>query len=166
MRACAVGVLQVVDQLRQVLDGVDVVVRRRRDQADARRRVAHLGDPRIDLAAGQLAALARLGALGHLDLQFLGVDQVVAGDAEAAGRHLLDGAVLRVAVRLVGDVARRVLAALAGVALAADAVHGDGQRLVRLLADRAVGHRARLEALHDRLDRLDLLERDRRARRA
>ena len=62
-------------------------------------------------------------------------------------------------------VAGRVLAALAGVALAADAVHGDGQRLVRLLADRAVRHRARLEALHDRLDRLDLLDRHRRARR-
>ena len=35
-----VRVLQVVDQLRQVLDRVDVVVRRRRDQPDARRRVA------------------------------------------------------------------------------------------------------------------------------
>ena len=46
-----VGVLQVVDQLRQVLDRVDVVVRRRRDQADAGRRVAGLGDPRIDLGA-------------------------------------------------------------------------------------------------------------------
>ena len=42
MRALRVGVLQVVDQLRQVLDRVDVVVRRRRDQADARRRVADL----------------------------------------------------------------------------------------------------------------------------
>ena len=137
-----VGVLQVVDQLRQILDGINVVVRRRRDQADARRGVADLGDPGIDLVAGQLAALAGLGALGHLDLQFLGVDQVVAGDAEAAGGDLLDGAVLRVAVRL-RRVAGRVLAALAGVALAADAVHGDGQRLVRFLADRAVGHRAR-----------------------
>ncbi len=35
-----VGRLQVVDELRQVLDGVDVVVRRRRDEAHARRRVA------------------------------------------------------------------------------------------------------------------------------
>ena len=35
-----VRVLQVVDELRQVLDRVDVVVRRRRDEADARRRVA------------------------------------------------------------------------------------------------------------------------------
>ena len=66
-----------------------------------------------------------------------GVDQVVAGHAEAAGGHLLDGAVLRVAVRQ-RHVAGRVLAAFAGVALAADAVHGDGQRLVRFLADRAV----------------------------
>ena len=33
----AVGVLQVVDELGQVLDGVDVVVRRRGDEADARR---------------------------------------------------------------------------------------------------------------------------------
>jgi hypothetical protein len=34
-----VDVLQVVDQLRQVLDRVDVVVRRRRDQANAGGRV-------------------------------------------------------------------------------------------------------------------------------
>jgi hypothetical protein len=30
-----------------------------------------LGDPRVHLAAGQLAAFAGLGALGHLDLQIL-----------------------------------------------------------------------------------------------
>ena len=93
-----VGVLQVVDQLGQVLDRVNVVVRRRGDQADARGGMADLGDPGIDLVAGQLAAFAGLGALGHLDLQLLGVDQVVAGDAEAAGGDLLDGAVLGVAV--------------------------------------------------------------------
>ena len=44
----------------------------------------------VDLVAGQLAALAGLGALRHLDLQLVGVDQVVAGDAEAARGHLLD----------------------------------------------------------------------------
>ena len=94
-----IGVLQVEDELREILDRVDVVVRRRRDQADARRRVPHLGDPRIDLVAGQLTALARLGALRHLDLQVVGVDQVLAGDAEAARGHLLDGAAPRIAVR-------------------------------------------------------------------
>src|SRR5262249_42372263 len=77
--------------------------------------------------------------------------------AEATGGDLLDGAVLRVAVGL-GGVAGGVLATLAGVALAADAVHGDGERLVRLLADRAIGHGARLESLHYRFDGLDLLD--------
>ena len=38
--------------------------------------------------------------------------------------------------------------------------------LVRLLADRAVRHRAGGEALDDALDRLDLVERNRRGRRA
>ena len=43
--------------------GIDVVMRRRRDEADARRRMAHLGDDGIDLVAGKLAAFAGLGAL-------------------------------------------------------------------------------------------------------
>src|SRR5262245_6146345 len=124
----------------------------------------YLSDPRIDLVPRQLPALARLGALRHLDLQFPGVDQIQAGDAEAAAGDLFDGAVLRVAVGF-EDVACRVFAALAGVAFAADAIHGDRERLVRFLADRAVGHRARLEALHDDFDRLDFLNRDRLAAR-
>ncbi len=45
-----VGVLEVVDELGEILDRVDVVVRRRRDEPDARRRVPGLGDPRVDLA--------------------------------------------------------------------------------------------------------------------
>ena len=152
-----VGVLEVVDQLLEILDRVDVVVRRRADEADARRAAAGLGDPRVDLVAGQLAALAGLGALGHLDLQVVGVGQVVAGDAEAPAGHLLDRAAPRRVVQPLG-----VLAALAGVALAADRVHRDGQRLVGLHADRAVAHRPGGEALDDLADRLDLVDRHRR----
>src|SRR3546814_6782136 len=58
-----VDVLQVMDELRQILDGIDVVVRRRRDQADARCGMAHLRDRLVDLVAGKLAALAGLGTL-------------------------------------------------------------------------------------------------------
>ena len=71
-----VGVAQVVDQLLEILDGVDVVVRRRRDQPDAGGGVPGGRDPRVDLAAGQLPALAGLGALRHLDLDLRGVHQV------------------------------------------------------------------------------------------
>ena len=89
-----VGVLKVKDQLCQVLDRVDVVVRRRRDQADAGRRLTDLGDPGVDLLAGQVTALAGLGALGHLDLNLEGAAQVATRHAKARACYLLDGGVL------------------------------------------------------------------------
>src|SRR3979490_3184098 len=128
-------------------------MRRRRDQADAGRRVSDLGDPAVHLVPRQLAALAGLGALRHLYLKILGIDEILAGHAEARRRHLLDGAIPRIAVR-VADVPGRIFSTLAGIRLAADPVHRDCERLVRFLADRAVGHRAGREPPDDRFDRL------------
>ena len=112
-----IGALQVVDQLGQVFDGIDVVVRRRRNQRHAGRGVPQPGDLLGHLVGRQLPALARLGPLGHLDLQDLGVGQVLDGHAEPGAGHLLDAAVERVAVgqRLV---AARVFAAFARVRVA------------------------------------------------
>src|SRR6185312_5376359 len=155
-----VDVLEIEDELRQVFDRIDVVMRRRRDQADARRRMAYLGDGLVDLVAGQLAAFAGLGALRHLDLHHVRVDEILGSDAEAARGDLLDRRAHRVAVRQ-RLVAIRLLAAFAGVRLAADPVHGDGERGVRLARDGAVRHGSGGEAAHDRLDRLDLVQRHR-----
>ncbi len=54
-----VGRLQVVDELGDVLDRVDVVVRRRRDEPDPGRREPGPRDPRVDLGPRELATLAR-----------------------------------------------------------------------------------------------------------
>ena len=140
----------------EILDRIDVVVRRRADQPDAGRRVPGLGDVRIHLEARKLAALTGFGALSHLDLDVGGVDQVVAGDAEAAGGDLLDGAA---AFRVVETV--DVLTALAGVGPAAEVVHGDGHGFVGLGGDGAVAHRAGVESGDDRLDGFDFLQRHR-----
>ena len=94
-----VDLLQVIDQLRQILDRIDVVMRRRRDQRDAGRRVAQLGDLHRDLEAGQLSAFAGLGALRDLDLDLAAIDQVFGGDAEPARGDLLDRGIDVVAVR-------------------------------------------------------------------
>src|SRR5271167_2643432 len=111
-------------------------MRRRRDQSHPGRRVANLCDEIVNLVTGKLAALSRLGALRHLDLQFVGIDEVMARDAEARRRHLLDRTAAEIAVGIAHE-ARGILAALAGVALAADAVHRDREIFVRFLADRA-----------------------------
>ena len=55
----AIGVLQIVNQLGQIFDRIDVVVRRRRDQADACRRMSRLRDPRIHLGARAADRLRR-----------------------------------------------------------------------------------------------------------
>src|SRR5207249_749416 len=144
-------------QLREVFDGIDVMVRRRRDEADAGRCAADFGDPRIHFRAGKFAAFAGFRALRHLDLEFLRVDEVIARHAETTGGDLFDGGVFRIAVRF-PDVPGRVFAAFAGIAPAADAVHRDGERFVRFLADRTVTHRAGLETFDDGVHRLDLLD--------
>ncbi len=140
---------------------------------------------------GQLAAFAGLRALRHLDLQLVGRREVFRRHAEARRGDLLDlraQAVARLERNVVldgafaddrrkrvaglhgalagahlGAIAHRVLAAFAGIRFAADAVHRDRKRGVRLGGNRAEAHRAGREALDDFLCRLDLIDRDRRA---
>src|SRR5207249_4282256 len=62
-----VDALQVVDQLGKVLDGINIVVRRWRDQARPGHRVPQAGDQVGHLVRRQLATFARFAALRHLD---------------------------------------------------------------------------------------------------
>ena len=154
--SCGVGVLEVVDELLEIFDRVDVVMRGWADEPNSGRAVTGLGDPRIHLVAGQLTTLARLGTLRHLDLQIIGVHEVLAGDTEATAGNLLDAAATSWVVQSVA-----VLATLASVALRSDRVHRDCKGLVRLGADAAVTHRASGEAFDDVFDRLDIFNRKR-----
>ena len=150
-----VHLAKVEDELCEILDRVDVVVRRRRDKRDARRRVPQPRDVVRDLVAGKLPAFAGLRALRHLDLQLLRVHRVLRRHAEPSGRDLLDARVP------VGAEALAILAALSGVGARAEPVEGLRDRLVSLCGERAVRHAAAREALHDRLDGLDLFQWDR-----
>ena len=154
-----IDVLQVVDQLRQILDRIDVVVRRRRDQADAGRRVAHARRCAAStLCPGSWPPSPGLAPCAILICSSSALTRYSVGDAEAARGDLLDRRAHRIAVGQRLE-AVALLAALAGVRLAADAVHRHGQRGVRLAADRAEAHRAGGEALDDLARRLDLVER-------
>src|ERR1035441_4478776 len=96
--------------------------------------MARARDDLIDLVTRQLAALTGLRALGHFDLDFVRVDQVVSGYTEAAARDLFDGAAAQVAVRVALE-ALLVLAAFAGVGHAAESIHGDCQSLLGLRSE-------------------------------
>ncbi len=155
-----IRIFQVVNKLRQIFDGIDVVVRRRRDQAHARYGMPHARDEVVDFVAGQLPALTGFRALRDLDLQIVRVDQVIRGDAKTRRRHLFDRAATQIAIGIRFE-ARFVLAALAGIRLATDAIHGDGQGFVRFFADRPERHRSGSKALDDIRRGLHFLDRHR-----
>ena len=140
-------------------------MRRRRDEGNAGLGVAKAGDFLRRFVPGQLTTLARLGSLSHLDLQLVGKDAVFRGYAEAPGGHLLDP---RVAVDRQSSrpKARRVLSSLTGVAFAAQPIHRDRDRLVRLGGNGTVRHGPRGESPQDAVHRLYRLHRKRRAGRS
>ncbi len=90
---------QVGDELGEVLDRVDVVVRRRADVALPGLAAPQRGDVGGRLATGQLAALARLRTLGDLDLELVGAREICRGHPEPRRRDLLDPGVASSAVR-------------------------------------------------------------------
>ena len=141
-----VGVLQIVDQLGEILDRVDVMVRGRRDQAHPGGGMPGLGDVRIDLVARELTPFTGFGALRHLDLDVGGIDQVVAGHPEPTGCDLFDGAAPLGIVETVD-----VLTALTTVGATAEVVHGDRHGFVGFGRDRSVTHRTGVEAGDDRI---------------
>src|SRR3954469_8837585 len=130
-------------------------MRWRRDERDARHRMAGARDDGVYLVTGQLTAFAWLGALGDLDLQLGGVDEVLSRYAEPRRRDLLDRAVL------VGPETRGIFPSFAAVAPATKLVHGDSECLVRLGAQRAERHRAGAEALRDLRSRFHFFDRNR-----
>src|SRR5579863_10573701 len=95
---------------------------RRRNQRHAGGGVAHARDHLIHLMSGELAAFPRLGSLRDLDLQIVGVDQVVGSDAKTSRGHLLDGTAPPVAVGIALETGL-VFPALARIGATADAIH-------------------------------------------
>src|SRR5260370_622354 len=147
---------KVVDQVSEVLDAVNIVVWRRRNQRRAWGGVADARDVFADLLRGQLAAFARFRALGHFDFKFLGVDEIIGGDSEAAGGDLLDF-VGRGGLEAIG---LGIFAAFAGIAAATELIHREREGAVGFRAEGAKRHGLGGEALDHGFEGLDFVEWD------
>ena len=161
--ACTrVRILQIMDKLSQILDRINIMMRRRRDQANAWRRSANLSNPRIHLTSRKLAAFTGLRALRHLDLNLVRIDQIVACYAETAGSDLLDrtaaGSPFASGMKRAGSSPPSPVLLLPPMRFIAIASVSCAS-----LADGAVGHRTGLEAFNDRFDRFYFFDRNRSA---
>src|SRR5258708_32844131 len=151
---------QVVDQLSEIFDAVNVVMRRRRNQRGAWRGVPDARDVFADFLGGQLAAFTGLRALRHLDFEFFGMDEIIRGGSKTPRGDLLD-LVGRGRFQAIGI---GIFAAFSGIAPATNLIHGQCQSAVLLRAKRAERHRLGAETLDDGLQRFDLVERNGRVR--
>ena len=131
--------LQLVDHLREVLDRVDVVVVRRRDEIDSRDGVARERDLLRDFPGRQVAALPGLRALADLDLEVVRRIREERRHTEAAGGDLLS-AIAWIPTDEIGE-----LTALAVDAEQIEPRHRLGIRTVRGLALRSERHRRDVE---------------------
>ena len=86
-----VDLLQVVDQLGKIFDGVDIVMRWRRDEHHAFGRMAKGGNLGGNLKAGELPAFAGLRALCHFNFDLAALIQVFRSNTEASRCDLFDG---------------------------------------------------------------------------
>ena len=128
------GLLEREHQLPQVLDGVDVVVRRGRDGIAPLRNHTRARDVRADLPPGQMSADAGLRPLPHLDLDGRARVQIPLIHAEAPGGHLHH--------RLRPEVVKILMqAALPRVPAGSEPLRRERKALLRVIADRAVAHR-------------------------
>ena len=101
------------------------MVWRWRNERHAGHRIAKPRNELIDLAARQLTTLTRLRPLGHLNLQHLGVDQIMRRHAKSAGGDLLDFGYA------VGAKPAGILSALTTIGSGANLIHTHGERLMR-----------------------------------
>mmetsp|Transcript_31062 Transcript_31062/g.56347 ORF Transcript_31062/g.56347 Transcript_31062/m.56347 type:complete len:301 (+) Transcript_31062:1051-1953(+) len=111
-------VLQIVDELREILDGVNIVVWRGGDETHTRRRVAGSGNVFRNFEPRKLSSFPWLGTLSHLDLDLVAVRQIVTCHAKTSRCDLLD---CRSAVI---EETLWILPSLASIGPSADGIHG------------------------------------------
>ena len=176
-----VRVFQIVNELRQIFNRINIMVWRRRNQADTRHRETQLRDVFRHFVARQLTAFSGFRALRHLDLDLIGTREIFGGDTEATRRDLLNfrakritffgcygiANAMRAETRLQclafgqRDIALCVFAAFTRIRFAADAVHCNRKCGVRFCRNRAERHRTRGEAFDDFFRGFNLFQRHR-----
>lgn len=155
-----ISVLEIVDELRKIFDRVNIMVGWRGDQSDAGGTVANAGNVLIDFGAGKLTPFAGFGTLRDLDLEFIGIGEIVDRHTKSPGGDLLDGGTFGIAV---GEwlEADGIFATFTRIAFPFEAVHGHGDGFMGLGADRAEAHCTGAEASDDELGWLHFFDGDR-----
>ena len=138
---------QIVNQLCEIFDTVNVMMRWRRNQRSPGGGMPDARNVLADLPCRQLAALTGLRALRHLDFELFGVDEVIGSNPKPSGRDLFDF----VRGSRLEPIRVGIFATFTRITPATELIHRQRQRAMCLRAERAKRHRLRAEAPNDGL---------------
>ena len=154
-----IHILEIENQLSQIFNGINIVMRRRRNQRYARNGMTRTGYYFIYFESRKLAAFTGLGSLSHLDLDLFGMYQVFRSHTETSGSHLFGLARQGNAVERFTEPGG-ILSTFSRIAPASELVHGQRQCFVSLLADRSERNCSRDEPSDDVFHRFHLFQRN------
>ena len=83
-----INILQIEDELFQILDRIDIVMRRRWNQRNTWYWVTGLSNNLVNLISWQLSTFTRLCTLSNLNLYLLGINKIFCSNTEATTCHL------------------------------------------------------------------------------
>mmetsp|Transcript_1298 Transcript_1298/g.3301 ORF Transcript_1298/g.3301 Transcript_1298/m.3301 type:complete len:369 (-) Transcript_1298:3037-4143(-) len=149
------GVLQIVNELGKILNGINIVVWRWRDQTDSRGGVTVLGNIFRYFESRQFSSLTWLGTLCHLDLNLVTISKVVGCNTKSTRSNLFD---TRATIILKPF---WVFSTLTRVRASTKRIHCYGKCFVSLLTNGSKRHGSSSETLHDSRHRFDFFQRDR-----
>ena len=133
---------QIVDELCQVFDRIDVMMRRRRNKRNSGHSPAHTRYLCRDFVCRELTALAGLCPLCRFDLYLFRMDKIFCGDAETPRRDLPDAgtAIVQALFPLQGNDTRRIFSAFAAVGTSPAGIAGFSDGTVSFLTDGPEGY--------------------------
>ena len=158
--ACArIDILHIENQLRQIFDGINIMMRRRRNKLDALNRMPRSRNDSIYFMTGELPALAGFCTLCNLNLNFICIDQIVCRDAKTSRSNLFDGAPAEISVGIRLE-SFFILAAFTGIRPATHAVHRNSECFMRFFTNGAVRHCSCDKSFNDFLYRFHFFNRN------
>ena len=125
-------ILKVINQLCQVLDRIDIVMRWRGDQADTRCGMTGFGNPWIYFLCRKMSTFTRFCTLCHLDLDFSCRYKITAGYTETSAGNLFDRGASVIAASC-GIQSFVTFTALTCIGFSMKVIHGDRQCLMCFL---------------------------------
>lgn len=154
-----IEVFKVVDEMRKILNRVDVMVRRRRNEEKKRSGVEGIGDGRIEIVKRKMEELEGIWEMRKIDMDKIGIEEILSSKKEKERGKMIDWRELRVRSEIRKRVEKiRIIEEIEGVRIEENGVNREGKSGMRIYGDREEGNGEGWEKIEDISWRIKIID--------